>query len=111
MKTIYKYNVPERGTIDMPAGAVLLSVGTQDDGRVVVLWALLDPTAPTVPVAFWAEWTGAPHQAPDDATFLGTIQTGDLVWHVFYKTPSKDTIIEGVIPGTAVRPILQPNLQ
>lgn len=81
---IFKYDlsVTDVQDIEMPAGAVLLSVQMQY-GRLCV-WAVVNPEAPTMPRRFWVIGTG--RTVPERiGIFLGTVQMagGDLVWHVF----------------------------
>lgn len=98
MKTIYKYELALRDVqrVKMPAGAVLLHVGTQRiatlevvsgysaTADVLTLWAYVDTAAPMVDRLIGVIGTG--NTAPDDldgATYVGTAQCGAFVWHVF----------------------------
>lgn len=85
MKTIWKYSV-EHGisTLEMPEGARILSVHNQ--GGKPVMWALVDPDAPTVQRKFLLAGTGhGVSEDPTDLVFLGTvlIMDGCVVWHIF----------------------------
>lgn len=99
-RRIFKYeiNVTDEPTIlEMPRGAKLLSVQTQQVGKYVSvealsLWALVDDEAnlPRDPRQFVVFGTG--HEIPAKfeksvtaETYIGTAQMagGSLVWHVF----------------------------
>jgi len=89
MKTIHKYGleVIDRQNIELPLDAEILSVEKQRDG--LVLYALVDKVEVNVQkVSFLIFGTG--HPVPDDITekcrFLGTVNTGNLMWHVFLVT-------------------------
>jgi hypothetical protein len=82
---VWKFEVPvrDRFEIEMPVGARLLTVQTQN-GR-PHLWALVNPHAETETRVFWVMGTG--HQAADldGAEYVGTFQMlgGQYVWHLF----------------------------
>lgn len=94
MGRVWKYRlVPGENTVTMPQGAHALSVGVQGDDpgdpRVghhlarVVLWALVDPSAPVGPRVFFVATTGFDDVDPNHV-FVGTVQRSDgLVFHVF----------------------------
>lgn len=83
MWTIHKFPLLLHGTqiLQFPPDAKMLSVAEQRD--TLCLWALLDTTAPTVPWIVEIAGTGQPHLRVDPAAFVGTVQLGDHVWHVF----------------------------
>ena len=82
MTTIWKFGLltVNEQAIDMPAGAEVLCVQTQDDSP--QLWALVDPKAPRIPRKFRIFGTGDPSVS---GTYVGTYQLlgGKLVFHVF----------------------------
>lgn len=82
---IYKYEVPitENPTINMEVGAKILSFQIQR-GKPVI-WALVNPNAPTEERWFTLVGTGMDLPEYGDLEFIGTIQmeSGDLVWHLF----------------------------
>ncbi len=87
-RTIWKYPIPitDAFTIDMPRGARILSLDTQNGGPTI--WALVDPAAEKVPRAFRLFGTG--HEVEIDterADFIGTFQVSDgaLVFHLFAR--------------------------
>lgn len=88
MTTIFKYpvEVTDVFTMDLPKGAVVLSVQCQ--GEAPQLWARVDPSAPLEPRTFRVFGTG--HPVADDLSleFVGTFQMlgGSLVFHLFEET-------------------------
>lgn len=91
---VWKFRVPmgevhgPGSTVTMPAGAEIVSVGTQ--GVEVFVWALVDPDAPKVGrrLGFFA--TGSP--LPEGWVHVGTahvpgpnptLEGSNYVWHVF----------------------------
>jgi len=85
MMTIYKFAVPisDDITIVMPAGARLLSVQTQHGAP--SLWAMVDPSAPSVRRRLALRGTGHNADSLSLAPFVGTFQTegGAFVGHLF----------------------------
>ena len=85
MKEIWKFTLPvtDYPVVSMPKGARVLSVGVQH-GEVQV-WALVDPEAPTELRRFMKIDTGQCMTEPcvERIRFIGTVQMGDLVWHIF----------------------------
>ena len=83
-KKIYKYTleVLDRQLIEMPVGARILSL--QQQGSTVCIWAIVEEGQPIDKRVFYIFGTG--HTLPDfinKSDFIGTVQTGPLVWHVF----------------------------
>lgn len=86
MKTIYKYPInltTEKQCLCLPENSQLLSVQMQNEKLCV--WALIDESQPLSMVRFHIFGTG--ENLPDDlnTVFLGTVQDGIYVWHVFYE--------------------------
>lgn len=84
MKTIYKYpiHITDAQSIVLPVGAQILCVQVQRGHPWV--WALVDDKAPVKPREIRVYGTG--HMLPastDDHRYIGTVQLGDLVFHVF----------------------------
>lgn len=85
--TVFKYVLePGVSAITIPEGAEILTVQVQREQ--LVLWALVDPTAPTEIREFRVMGTGheiGPEIGPDRHTYVGTAQLmgGALVMHVF----------------------------
>lgn len=93
---IYKYILPPPATraawseIRMPAGARVLSAQAQDSIGEIVIWAIVEPTAPEERRLFTIMPTGI-DLPPSPGTFVGTVQFGGgaLVFHVFDLGPEK----------------------
>lgn len=68
--------------LKLPADAVPLCVDRQHSD--ITLWYTVDPSKPHAPErAIWIVATGA--VAPDNATYVGTVQQPPYVWHVFVE--------------------------
>lgn len=80
MKTVWKFPLPLAPEVNvmMPEGAQVLYVGNQ--AGTIALWALVDPDKSLVTRVFRIAGTG--HDVPD-GVYVGTVQQGPLVWHVF----------------------------
>lgn len=89
MKTIYKYpvEIQDRSIIDMPVGAEILSVRTQD-GKPMI-WAMVDTDAKVEPRYIEVFGTGHPIHVDMgiDRKFIGTflINNDGLVFHLFER--------------------------
>jgi hypothetical protein len=98
VQAVWKYKIDfgalvgDELTIEMPAGAVVLTCQMQYGNP--VLWVLVDPTAPLKPRVFGVYGTGNPiitkrPNFQDIATirriYVGSVQMydGKLVWHIF----------------------------
>lgn len=82
----YPFKTRDGFALDMPRGAEVLAVQTQND--VPCLWALVDPTAEKEPR--WFRIYGTGHAIDGDGRkYLGTYQlsSGALVFHVFEVLP------------------------
>ncbi len=79
----YQLEVTNLQTIELPQGARILSVRQQ--GGQIMLWAMVHPTHQTIPHTFRIYGTGHPVDENSGRTqsFLGTVQLGALVFHVF----------------------------
>jgi hypothetical protein len=87
MKAVWKFTIQgPRQTIEMPAGAKILSLQTQHNEPQI--WALVDTHAPKESRTFRAVPTGADF-IDDEMTYIGTFQinNGSLVFHIFEETP------------------------
>lgn len=81
---IWKFVISRSETIDIPTTHKILSVGIQE-GRLVV-WALVDPMTPKKPKklsVIGTGWVGTPMDEITDKRFVGTVQDGSLVFHIF----------------------------
>jgi hypothetical protein len=83
MARVFKYTLKmeQRQTVSMPADSTLLSVQVQRG--VVCIWAIVnpDPELDEVPRSF--EIVGTGHEVPSPSKFIGTVQIGEFVWHIF----------------------------
>ncbi len=90
-KTIWKFELSlRRNEIDMPVGAEILNVGSQNvTGEIwrdtIVLWAEVEPEAVTERRVFSIYGTGYPHPPEGAGTYLGTalLNRTTLVYHVY----------------------------
>jgi hypothetical protein len=83
MRTIFKYRLAPQIPIEMPVGAEVLCVGTQDED--IFLWASVNPDPSTVTEMrnFLVYGTGHPI-TPGPSIYLGTVHMDNgLVFHVF----------------------------
>jgi hypothetical protein len=82
MKVIWKFPLAMQGTqlVMMPKAAAILSVQLQND--LPCIWAMVDGDAEKEPRSIHIYGTG--HALTDrKVQFIGTIQMGSLVFHVF----------------------------
>lgn len=79
----YKLDITDSQSIDMPVGAMVLSVHRQ--GPDLCIWALVEPSEPMHPRVFEVHGTGNPMDASGKRLYVGTVVVGALVWHVFER--------------------------
>jgi hypothetical protein len=81
MKTVWKFDVPFHHVINiwMPEGARVLTVQYQEG--IPRIWVEVDTTKPTTSRGFL--WFGTGHPLEDGAQYIGTLQEGALVWHLY----------------------------
>lgn len=79
---IFKYELPVKDlvAVPMPKGAKVITAQVQRGA--VTLWAEVDPDAPRVERRFRIVGTGHPFE-PIGLSYIGTVQNGLLVWHVY----------------------------
>lgn len=89
-KQIWKFvlNRADRQTIKMPHGAHVISVQMQKTGPYELhgtpcLWAIVEPNEEKEDREFLFIGTGHDFDEEDASVYIGTIQDGPLVWHVF----------------------------
>lgn len=84
MHTIWKYELAiiDEQTIEMPAGAVILTVQVQD-GK-LCLWAKVN-TVHLVKTKRKIAVVGTGNSFDGIGAYIGTAQLGPGVWHVFEK--------------------------
>lgn len=85
VRAIWKYDLDVADQrVAIPEGAEILQVQMQRG--VITLWAIVDPHAPKTPRRFRIIGTGQGFD-PTGLDYLGTVQVGLLVWHVFEVQP------------------------
>jgi len=84
MLTIYKYQIKlePRTNIQMPRGAKILSFQMQN-GRAYI-WSLVDLEQELTEEVFILLGTGHGTLTPDTTDYIGTVQNGSFVWHLFH---------------------------
>lgn len=81
-KTIWKFPISHHPLPTLiPEGGEILSA--QDQSRTICVWALVDPEAALKPRDIRIFGTGSLLNVPERAKFIGTVQQGPFVWHVF----------------------------
>jgi len=89
MTTVWKFLLTRDGIVEMPEGALPLSVAFR--GSDLCLWALVDPDARKVPRRFISLGTGQPIEVAPIGPFVGTAtdpQGG--VHHVFDRNEAQN---------------------
>lgn len=81
MKKIFKYplEIKNQQEISMPFGAVILTVQLQHDE--ICIWAKVNPANSPENVTVYVVGTG--HEIPDGTAYIGSVQQGPWVWHIF----------------------------
>lgn len=84
-KTIWKYDleVTDVQKVLMPIDAMPLHVAVQGNDSTIQLWALVDPTEDMEDRFFAIVGTGNPAPDDDQGEWVGSVQQGRFVWHVF----------------------------
>lgn len=84
MQTIHKFtfDIADTVVVQMPERSTPVSVATAGYGRINV-WASVETDFDMSPVTLYVRGTGHPLCEADEAKFLGTVQDGPFVWHVF----------------------------
>lgn len=86
MKKIYKYELMLKSeqVVMLPFGFEILCAQIQKIP--IFIWAIIDPLQKPVPVAIDIFGTG--HEMDNKPRkYIGTVQDGLSVWHIFYCTP------------------------
>lgn len=83
MKAIHKFAVPttEDGIIKVPKGAKFICAQMQDDRPHV--WAIVETINPLVERVISVVGTGWAMDGFKADIYIGTVQDGPLVWHIF----------------------------
>ena len=84
MLTIYKYQImlEPRTNLRMPQGAKILSFQMQS-GKPYI-WSLVDPKQELTEEVFLLLGTGHGTLVPETTDYIGTVQDGPFVWHLFH---------------------------
>lgn len=84
MKTIYKYtlDLKDKQQIELPLDADILSVQVQAEK--ICLWAKVSSTLPKEKRTIYIYVTGTEIEK-DNSSYVGTVQDGIYVWHIFIK--------------------------
>jgi hypothetical protein len=80
MKQIWKFEIKE-GSIEMPIGARILTIEMQRGHA--CMWALVDTDSDYESRNFAIVGTGHDFPDADKFNYIGTVQDGILVWHIF----------------------------
>jgi hypothetical protein len=80
---VWKFRAPIQDTfeITMPRGAEVLTVQMQESFSDPQVWAKVDQGAD--PETRFFNWVGTGHEMPDVGRYIGTVQYGRLVFHLF----------------------------
>lgn len=83
MQKILKYTlkVTDAQTVEMPRNADILCVQAQR--AQLTIWAVCGWDTPVVNRKFHVYGTGSPLPEPTIGKYVGTVQIGGFVWHVF----------------------------
>jgi len=83
MKKIFKYPLLEIPSqiVTMHQGSRILSIQVQN--RILCIWALVDEDMPLKKHKILIFGTGQEIDTEFILTFMGTVQMGNFVWHVF----------------------------
>lgn len=81
--TIWKYplDLKTEQKLSLPRDAQVLSVQAQEN--VITLWALVNPNVAATRKTIYMFTDGQKLDAAGQLLYLGTVQTGEFVWHVF----------------------------
>lgn len=82
-RQVWKFPLTYLDRLEMPKGATILSC--QPQGEQVCLWALVDPAAEKEIRECATIGTGWTIDDVARVAYVGTVQVGEFVWHVFEK--------------------------
>lgn len=85
VQTIFKYSAPLREVfeLDLPKGAKPLTVQMQAGQAHPQLWVELDSDAQALYRSARFQWVGTGRPVPCNGNYIGTVQTGAYVWHLY----------------------------
>lgn len=84
MSQIWKYEIGMSTTLVLPKFAKFLSVQKQNDS--ICAWFSVYPEAEKEPRKFRLIGTGHDYKT-EDYKYLGTVQSGEFVWHLHEESP------------------------
>ena len=95
MLTIYKYHIPlaDTFTLELPTVRCVLTVQEQDEAYrpdSLCIWAHVDTEAPKRQERLHIVGTGHPIDFPLETPYIGTVQMGPRLWHVFGPEPQSE---------------------
>jgi hypothetical protein len=82
MITIHKHIITDRKIIEAPKDSKFLSVGMQGDN--ICIWVMSDTGNQNVSYTIRVVGTGQNITELWAWEYLGTVQAGEFVWHIFY---------------------------
>lgn len=87
MRSIWKFPLLVVGeqVISVPVGSVPISA--QFQRGTLCLWAFVETEAETVEQTIHIYGTGGLLPDDDPGIYVGTVQEGDFVWHVYWVSP------------------------
>jgi hypothetical protein len=86
MRTVWKYELDQHNTetlLTVPAGAKFLAVGFQGD--CLVVWAEVWDSEGKPSASVVVHVVGTGHEVPERVSYLGTVQVGAFVFHVYVE--------------------------
>lgn len=93
-KKIYKYKLEltEEQIVNMPQGSKILSTQLQDGS--ICLWAMVDTEKPFKQRDIRIYGTGS--KITDLDKYIGTVQDGRYVWHVWERLDETRALLEAI---------------
>lgn len=86
MKNIFKYELNNERceeVLNIPKNFQVLTIQKQQD--TLYLWALVDPTSENMKITIHTFGTGWEINNEEGLTYIGTLQSGEYVWHYFWE--------------------------
>jgi hypothetical protein len=88
----FKLKRTDRQTVQLPADYSVLSVGKDPNGDLCI-WVAVNHESPARGVEFCVVGTG--NSLPHVGDFIGTVNDGPFVWHVFTGPADAANALEG----------------
>lgn len=82
---IWKYEIPfpDGSVIEIPYPCEVVALQVQNDRPCI--WVSVDPNGTKYKRCF--KWVGTGHTYPADWIYVGTLQGGLFIWHLFTHAP------------------------